>query len=118
MRALTTIPRQPDTAELQELPEPQVPEGWLLVETLAIGVCGTDREILDGSYGEAPPGRQRLVLGHECLARVRNAPAGSGFATGDSGWLARLITTQVALADWRHALAGESDGVKTIIDFQ
>src|SRR6516225_6874921 len=30
---------------------------------LALGVCGTDREILEGRYGFAPPGQQRLILG-------------------------------------------------------
>ncbi len=44
----------------------------------------TDRELIDGEYGEAPPGRQRLVLGHESLGRVAEAPAGSGLAVGDS----------------------------------
>jgi glucose 1-dehydrogenase len=46
-------------------------------------VCGTDREIAAGDYGWAPPGRDRLVLGHESLGRVRTAPAGSGFVPGD-----------------------------------
>ncbi|MGH3822679.1 MAG: alcohol dehydrogenase catalytic domain-containing protein [Pseudonocardiaceae bacterium] len=47
------------------------------------GLCGTDREIAAGEYGWAPPGHDRLILGHESLGRVRAAPAGSGFATGD-----------------------------------
>jgi threonine dehydrogenase-like Zn-dependent dehydrogenase len=50
---------------------------------LALGVCGTDREILSGAYGSAPPGEQRLVLGHESLGRVEAAPDGCGFAPGD-----------------------------------
>ena len=36
-----------------------------------------------GEYGWAPPGEDRLVLGHESLGRVREAPDGSGFAPGD-----------------------------------
>ena len=39
-----------------------------LVRTLALGVCGTHREIVAGDYGDAPPGSERLVLGHECSA--------------------------------------------------
>jgi threonine dehydrogenase-like Zn-dependent dehydrogenase len=46
-------------------------------------VCGTDRELIEGEYGEAPPGRGRLVLGHESLGRVVRAPAGDGLQTGD-----------------------------------
>jgi threonine dehydrogenase-like Zn-dependent dehydrogenase len=55
----------------------------VLVEALALGVCRTDLEITAGDYGWAPPGRQRLVLGHESLGRVIEAPAGGDFAPGD-----------------------------------
>jgi threonine dehydrogenase-like Zn-dependent dehydrogenase len=48
-----------------------------------VGVCGTDVEIVAGEYGEAPPGADRLVLGHESLGRVREAPAGVGLSEGD-----------------------------------
>jgi threonine dehydrogenase-like Zn-dependent dehydrogenase len=40
-------------------------------------VCGTDREIIDGAYGEAPPGADALVLGHESLGRVLEDPSGT-----------------------------------------
>jgi len=72
MRAMTVIPGQPDSAELTELPDPEPKEGELLVEPLYLGVCGTDREIVEGGHGEPPPGRERLVLGHELLGRVRD----------------------------------------------
>jgi threonine dehydrogenase-like Zn-dependent dehydrogenase len=72
MRAMTIIPGQPDSAELTELPDPEPREGELLVEPLYLGVCGTDREILEGAHGEPPPGHERLVLGHELLGRVRD----------------------------------------------
>ncbi|MGZ6777855.1 MAG: glucose 1-dehydrogenase [Mycobacterium sp.] len=55
----------------------------LLVDGLAIGVCGTDKEIVSGSYGWAPAGQDRLVLGHESLGRVAVAPDGSDFRQGD-----------------------------------
>ena len=45
-------------------------EGSVLVEAVAVGVCGTDVEIVEGKYGWAPPGKTRLVLGHESLGRV------------------------------------------------
>src|ERR671914_805528 len=72
MRAMTLIPGKPDSAELTDLPEPEPKEGELLVEPLYLGVCGTDREILDGAHGEPPPGHERLLLGHELLARVKD----------------------------------------------
>ncbi|HEY6984848.1 MAG TPA: glucose 1-dehydrogenase, partial [Rhodanobacteraceae bacterium] len=58
-------------------------EGALLVAIDAIGICGTDREIVDGKYGAAPPGRDRLIIGHESLGHVLEAPNDSGFAAGD-----------------------------------
>jgi glucose 1-dehydrogenase len=72
MRAMTVIPGETGSAELTELPEPEAQDGELLVEPLYLGVCGTDREILEGVHGEPPPGHERLVLGHELLGRVRD----------------------------------------------
>ena len=83
MRALTVQPGKAGTSRVDELPEPVPGEEELLVDGLALGVCGTDREIAGGSYGWAPPGRDRLVLGHESLGRVANAPAGTDFSDGD-----------------------------------
>src|SRR3954452_13311694 len=83
MRALTVIPGRAGSAEVTELPDPTPAAGELLVEGLAVGVCGTDREIAGGAYGVPRPGQDGLVLGHESLGRVRSAPEGSGFAAGD-----------------------------------
>jgi threonine dehydrogenase-like Zn-dependent dehydrogenase len=83
VRALTVTPGTPDSARLVEVPEPPIEDGSLLVETLAIGICGTDLEIVAGEYGWAPPGRNRLIIGHESIGRVLDAPADSGFASGD-----------------------------------
>ena len=83
MRALTVVPKQAGTAEVTEMAAPRPRDGELLVDGLALGVCGTDIEIVAGEYGWAPPGEERLVLGHESLGRVREAPAGGGFAAGD-----------------------------------
>ncbi len=83
MRALTVIPLQAGSAAVVDMPEPEPGPGDLLVDGIALGVCGTDREIMGGEYGWAPPGEERLVLGHESLGRVREAPTDSGFAAGD-----------------------------------
>jgi threonine dehydrogenase-like Zn-dependent dehydrogenase len=80
MRAMTVIPGRQGSAELTELPEPSPQDGELLVEPLYLGVCGTDREILDGVHGEAPPGEERLLIGHELLGRVKEA--GDGLEAG------------------------------------
>ncbi|HVK35457.1 MAG TPA: alcohol dehydrogenase catalytic domain-containing protein, partial [Microlunatus sp.] len=83
MRALTTIPLNTNSVAVVDVPDPEPQEGDLLVDAIALGVCGTDLEIARGEYGWAPPGRERLVLGHESFGRVRQAPGGSGFAAGD-----------------------------------
>jgi glucose 1-dehydrogenase len=82
MRALTVIPLQPGSAAVVDMPDPEPGPGDLLVDGLALGVCGTDREIIDGDYGWAPPGSERLILGHESLGRVAD-PGDSDFAAGD-----------------------------------
>jgi threonine dehydrogenase-like Zn-dependent dehydrogenase len=83
MRAITVSPGIPQSARLEDIPEPTEADGAVLARTLALGVCATDREILNGSYGFAPPGQPRLVLGHESLGTVETAPKGCGFAPGD-----------------------------------
>jgi threonine dehydrogenase-like Zn-dependent dehydrogenase len=83
MLALTVRPGRADSAELTEFIDLVSVADELLVEGLEIGVCGTDRDIVAGSYGQRAPGRDRLVLGHESLGRVRSAPPGSGFSAGD-----------------------------------
>jgi glucose 1-dehydrogenase len=83
MRAITLDPGTPDSAELEEVPEPDPQEGSVLVDGVALGICGTDAEIVRGDYGEAPPGADRLILGHESLGRVAEAPPGSGLEPGD-----------------------------------
>ena len=83
MRALTVVPGETDSLELSEVEAPARGDDELLVDGLAVGVCGTDKEITAGEYGWAPPGRQRVVIGHESLGRVREAPPGSDFTAGD-----------------------------------
>nr|WSZ18975.1 glucose 1-dehydrogenase [Streptomyces canus] len=83
MCALTVRPGARESVQVRDVPEAVPAAGELLVQGLAVGVCGTDREIARGEYGWAPPGREWLVLGHESLGRVRQAPPGSGFSAGD-----------------------------------
>jgi threonine dehydrogenase-like Zn-dependent dehydrogenase len=65
-----------DSLELSDLPEPPEADGPVLVEAVAVGLCGTDVEIVAGQYGQAPPGSELLVLGHENLGRWERLRAG------------------------------------------
>lgn len=81
MRGWTVVPGEAGSAAVHDVPEPDESDGSVLVETLGIGVCGTDLEILRGDYGEAPPGASSLILGHECVGRV--VAGGGDLAPGD-----------------------------------
>jgi threonine dehydrogenase-like Zn-dependent dehydrogenase len=78
VRAVTITPGQPNSLRLvDDAPEPPESEGAVLVHAIAVGVCGTDREIIAGEYGEAPPGTGQLIIGHESLGRVIEDPTGT-----------------------------------------
>ena len=81
MLGLVTTPGKAHTTEVAELDDPRPAPGELLLRTLEVGVCGTDREISEGSFGVAPEGSERLLLGHELLAVVEQG--GHGFERGD-----------------------------------
>jgi threonine dehydrogenase-like Zn-dependent dehydrogenase len=83
MKAITVEPHSPGSARLEDIPDPDVRDGSVLVEAVAVGVCGTDVEIVEGKYGWAPEGRTRLVLGHESLGRVIDPGPSSGLRKGD-----------------------------------
>jgi threonine dehydrogenase-like Zn-dependent dehydrogenase len=82
MRAVTVSPGIANSLRVDEVPEPDASLGSVLVEAVAVGICGTDAEIADGGYGWPPPGRDRLILGHESLGRVVD-PGPSGFQVGE-----------------------------------
>ena len=83
MKAITVEPKKPGTTRLEDIPDPDTSYGSVLVEAVAAGTCGTDVEIADGKYGWAPPGKKRLVLGHESLGRVLDPGPASGLKKGD-----------------------------------
>jgi threonine dehydrogenase-like Zn-dependent dehydrogenase len=85
MKALTIVPGQANSASVQDVPEPSPADGSIVVRASGLGICGTDFELIAAEYGAgwAPPGSDRLVLGHESLGRVEEAPANSGFSKGD-----------------------------------
>ena len=93
MRAMSVIPGHPESATVATLDEPSAADGSVLVETVLVGLCGTDAEIIADGVGSPLPGEKAVVLGHETVARVLEAPASSGLAVGD------LVTGIVRLPD-------------------
>lgn len=121
MKAITVEPLKPGSARLEEIPEPDVRDGSVLVETIAVGVCGTDVEIAEGKYGWAPPGQSRLVLGHESLGRVIDPGPSGGLKKGDLvvGIVRRPDTVPCpacAVGEWDMCRNGEytERGIKQI----
>ena len=74
MQAIAVHPGRANSVHLAELPKPKladIPNGrGVLVRVLKVGVDATDREINDALYGNAPPGYDFLVLGHESFGIV------------------------------------------------
>ena len=68
--AVAVTPGVPDSLHRTSLPAPEPVGDEALVETIRVGVCGTDREIIRGEFGTAPHGSANLVIGHEVLGRV------------------------------------------------
>ena len=87
MKAIAVRPGTPNSVHERDIPMPsidKIPDGkGILVKVLKVGVDATDREINDALYGNAPPGDDFLVLGHESFgvvkavgANVRNIKVG------------------------------------------
>jgi threonine dehydrogenase-like Zn-dependent dehydrogenase len=74
VKAIAVYPGKPHSMHLEEVAKPRVTdvEGGrgVLVEVLRVGVDGTDREIDAAEYGQAPPGEEFLITGHENFGRV------------------------------------------------
>lgn len=99
MLALVTEPGRAHTTRVEDVPVTEAREGEVLVRTLEVGVCGTDREISEGVFGVAPADEPLLVLGHEALAVVERS--GYGFTRG------QLVTATVRRACGRCLACAE-----------
>ena len=83
MLAVTVRPESPGSATVADVEAPRREPEDCLVEVLEVGICGTDRDIDQGKYGEPPAGGDTLVIGHESLGRVVEAPDDSRIRPGD-----------------------------------
>jgi len=74
MKAIAVYPGKAHSMHLEEIPQPNVtdiPGGrGVLVKVLRVGVDGTDKEINEALYGQAPEGEKFLITGHENFGRV------------------------------------------------
>jgi threonine dehydrogenase-like Zn-dependent dehydrogenase len=105
MRALLVRPPAPGV-RIADVPTPVPASHELLVRIRECGVCGTDRDIVAGKYGRAPPGRSDLILGHENFGAVERVGAEiTGFRPGDLV----VATVRRGCGVCRFCLSGRSD---------
>ena len=86
MRAAAVFVAERRLAVVNDFPEPQIRRpNEVKLRILAVGVCGTDREIASFVYGTPPEGYDYLVLGHEALGEVveTGPEVGEQFRPGD-----------------------------------
>jgi threonine dehydrogenase-like Zn-dependent dehydrogenase len=124
VNAITVEPGKPGTARLEQVPDPDARDGAALVEAIAVGVCGTDVEIVEGKYGWPAPGKTRLVLGHESLGRVVDPGPSASLKPGDliAGIVRRpdpLPCPSCAVGEWDMCRNGQytERGIKQIDGF-
>ncbi len=70
LQSIVAIPGNQQPQLVEPISPAPVSAGEVICETVYLGVCGTDREILHAATPHVPHGEGQLVLGHECLARV------------------------------------------------
>ena len=91
MKALVKNAKGPGHVQLEnDYPKPLVKPGWVLVEVVACGICGTDLHILEDTHKNWPP----VVLGHEYTGRIVEVGSDCGnWVVGD-----RIVCEQHTLA--------------------
>lgn len=73
-----------DALRLIDVPEPEpATDSQVLVKVLAVGLDGTDKELLQHRNTVQTTERGNLILGHELLGEVISVPAGSSLQPGD-----------------------------------
>ncbi|EET89958.1 MAG: Alcohol dehydrogenase GroES domain protein [Candidatus Micrarchaeum acidiphilum ARMAN-2] len=105
MMAGTIVPEKKGSFELKEVAVPEINEDEVLVKVLKLGLDGTDREIGEGLYGQAPEGQGYLIPGHESLGVVEQVGKRvNGISAGEL-----VVATVRRPDDCINCKSGESD---------
>ncbi|MEE8518179.1 MAG: glucose 1-dehydrogenase [Dehalococcoidia bacterium] len=125
MKAVIVTPKEAGSGRLAEVPDPRPRDGEVLVRVHEVGLDGTDAEILQGRYGEAPPGDDHLIIGHESLGQVAEVTSGAeGLSPGD--WVVAIVRRpdpvpcrNCAEGEWDMCLNGQytERGIKGLHGF-
>ena len=123
MKAITVEPKKAGSARWEEIAEPDEREGSVLVEAVAVGVCGTDVEIVEGKYGWAPAGRSAWCWGMNpsaaCSIRGRSSLKPGDLVVGIVRRPDPVPCPNCAVGEWDMCTNGQytERGIKEIHGF-
>lgn len=105
MKAIAITPHVANSARLVDVPDPEMTNDQVMVRMVRAGICGTDAEVNSGAFGDAPPGFDYLILGHENFGQIeRVGSRASRFKKGTY-----VVATVRRPCDCLNCAAGESD---------
>lgn len=105
MKAIVITPHVANSARLTDVPEPEMTNDQVMVRMIRAGICGTDAEVNSGAFGDAPPGFDYLILGHENFGQIERVGSRvSRFKKGDY-----VVATVRRPCGCLNCEAGESD---------
>lgn len=76
---MRAVPGRADSAAVANVPRPAPTEDEYLVESILIGLCGSDSELLHRDQ----PAKAPLTIGHESLGRIVSTPESGNLQEGD-----------------------------------
>jgi threonine dehydrogenase-like Zn-dependent dehydrogenase len=97
---------------LADVPKPRIDDAAdVLIKVLAVGLDGTDKEIIEEQYGVLPAHAEQMVIGHELLGVIEEAGPQSGFAIGDLATV--LVRRPCGMPECIHCREGQQDFCST-----
>ncbi|NNM42954.1 MAG: alcohol dehydrogenase catalytic domain-containing protein, partial [Chlamydiae bacterium] len=70
MKAIALFPKSGEL-KLIDHPEPKITHSnEVKIKVIGVGICGSDREMMEKKRAAPPPGEEHLILGHEMLGEV------------------------------------------------
>lgn len=105
MKALAVNPKVKGSLKVMDVPKPVPGPSEALVRVVRVGLDGTDKEVGNALYGEAPKGSDYLIIGHESFGIVEEVGAKvSSVKPGD-----HVVATVRRPDGCMNCAAGESD---------
>jgi propanol-preferring alcohol dehydrogenase len=80
LKSLQDLTKNTQPLDYEEFPDPLPQKDELLIQVSACGVCHTE---LDEIEGRLPPPHFPMILGHQVIGKVVQAPPGSSFELGE-----------------------------------